>query len=188
MPDRLRIDAVYRHVRDGSPGQGVGYGVEPPGVRHHPARLGKYVAIEEEEDVVGRRLGTTVPRPGQPEPAALLAHHFDVQRRRGEALQRRLRPVVHDDHLEQLPRIGLAFERRQGSRQRLGRRLVGRDDHANRQGGRERLQRLYFNLMPIVVLNRCGFWAQGSLAFAYFRYRLGRRVQRLPANESFINL
>ena len=123
----------------------------PAGVLRDPARLGQHVAVEEEEDVVSRRPRPGVPRPGDSETPALLTHHPDVQRDRPWRFQGRLGPVVDDYHLEQIPRIGLALERRQRPPQRVGGGLPGWDDHADRQGGCEAVRRLHRHLAPVVV-------------------------------------
>ena len=77
-PDRPGVDAVGRHVGAETDGQGVGEGMVPAGVGRDPVRLHENVAVEEEQNVVGRRPGAGVPGPGQSESAPLLADHPDV--------------------------------------------------------------------------------------------------------------
>ena len=140
----------------------------PAGVRRHPVRLDQHDAVEEEQDVVGRgpsagvhRLTVGGAHQGTPEYPPLPPYDLHVQRRRGRPLQRRLRAVVNEDHLKHLPRVGLAFERREGPRQRrggllvvrVGGRLVVRDYHADGPSGRERIKRRHLDLPPVVIPN-----------------------------------
>ena len=117
------VDAVRHHVGTKSHGQGIGNDVMPPGVFRHPFGRGQHVTVEKEQDVVCGYPGAGVPRSGTSEPLPGLAHDLDVQRRQWGP-QRRLRPVVHDHHLEQVPRVGLAFQCCQGPRQCIGGRLI----------------------------------------------------------------
>lgn len=84
----------------------------PAGVGADPAFFGQHVAVEKEQDLAGCRPRASVPRPGQAEPAAVLAHYPDLQRSRPRSPDRGIRPVVDDHDLEQISRPGLAFERR----------------------------------------------------------------------------
>ena len=74
----------------------------------------------------------------------------DVERRRCRLLQWHTRAVVDNYHLEQIARPVLGLQGGQRRRQRLRRFVVG-DDHADRQGGRERIRRRHRYLPPVVV-------------------------------------
>ena len=167
-PNGLCVHAVHIYEGANPHGQSVGDRVVPTGVRRHPARLDQHDAVEEKQDVVGRgpnagvyRLTVSGAYQGPPEYAPLPPYDLHVQRRREGPRQRRLRAVVHDDHLEQLPRVGLAFECREGPRQRLGGLLVVRaggclvvrDYNADGPGGRERIERRHIDLPPVVIPN-----------------------------------
>ena len=156
--DRLRVNALHCYIVAQSDSQGVRDGMVPAGMHLDPSRLRQRVAVEKEEDIPCGCSSAGVPRPGKPERPTLLAHDLDIQQGRSGPFQRRVRPVVGKDHFEQITRIGLAFECRQGPRQRLGRRLVGWDDYADRQCRRERLWRRHRDLTPVVVRNTGRFW------------------------------
>ena len=150
LPDGARIHPVHRDVGVEPLGQEVAGRVVPTGVGREPARLGQHVAVEKEQDVMARGAHPGVARPREPEAAVLLAHHLHVERARAGGFQRRPRPVVDDDHLEEVPRIRLAFERGEGEGERP-RRLVVRHDDADRPRGPERPGWRDLDLVPVVV-------------------------------------
>ena len=93
--------------------QRVGQDVVPAGVGGQPPRLGHHVTVEEHQDAAAGGLRPGVAGSGQAEPQIFLVDHPEVQTRAFGALQRSLRSVVDDDHLEQITRVGLPGQRRQ---------------------------------------------------------------------------
>ena len=128
----------------------VAGGVVPAGVLGQPPGLGHHVAVEEDENLAGGLPGAGVAGPGQTEAPVLLVDDADVERAGGRRLQRRTRPVVHDHHLEQLPRVGLALESSQGQLQRLRRLVVG-DDDRHEHLGLEAVRGGHRQLTPVVA-------------------------------------
>ena len=148
-PQRRRLDPRHGHARAEPERQRVGDGVVPARVGGEPSRLRHHVAVEKHQDGVRRGARARVSRPGKPEPAPRLAHHLDVQRRRGRG-QGLARAVVDDDDLEQVAGVALALQRRERQRQRPG-RLEVRHHDADRARRRERLPRLARDPRPVVV-------------------------------------
>ena len=79
-----------------------------------------------------------------PKPRFSCVHHGDIEGVRAGLRRRRLGTIVDDDHLEELPRVGLALERCRGSQ--CGQRLVARHDDAHRQRRRECIRRHHVGL------------------------------------------
>ena len=84
-----------------------GRAVARDGVLGEPAGLGNHVAVEEHEDVMRGRAGTVAACPRQTEAPVVLVDDRDVQGRFRLFQRRRLRTVIDDDDLEQIPGIGL---------------------------------------------------------------------------------
>ena len=87
--------------------------VVPAGVGLDVVGFGDHVAIQEHQDRPGsgRRAGVTCPR--QAEPCTLLGHHPGIERGARRDGYRRVGPVVGDDHLEEVHRVGLPGQRRE---------------------------------------------------------------------------
>ena len=151
--DRRGIDPGHRHTGAEAERQRIAEGVMPARMgRDHPG-LRDHIAVEEDEDVVGRGGDAGVAGAGQPEPAPLLADHRHLERRTGGSRQRGGRPVVDHHHLQQLRRPGLPLEPGERERQRR-RRLETGHDHADRERGRERAGIRQLDLPPVVVADR----------------------------------
>ena len=87
---------------------------------------------------------------GQSEAEILLVNHLHLQRAVLWGLERRAGAVVDDHHLEQLPRVALALQRRQRQLQRLASLEIG-DDDAHRLFRLEALPRRDGQRLPVVA-------------------------------------
>ena len=144
--------------------RGIGVGAEAEGerVRHrvvtarmrrHQPVFGDHVAVEEHQDLVARLARAEVAGAGEAEAAAALPHHAHLEPRARRRRGRRPRPVVHHHHLQQLARVALALERREGERE-LARRLVVRHHHRHPLARLERGRVGHRHLPPVVVAHR----------------------------------
>ncbi len=81
------------------------------GQRGHVVRFGHGVAVEEEQHLAVGRRGPEVAGRRGPEAAVGLSHQPDVERPGGTQIGSDRRPVVGDDHLEPVTRMGLPGQR-----------------------------------------------------------------------------
>ena len=150
----MGVDARHVDVAAESQRHRVAGGMVPAGVGRQPPGLGNHVAVEEGEDVARGGAGAVVACPGQAEAQVLLMDHLHTQRRRCSQLQRRVRPVVHHDHLEQLHRVRLALQPGQGQGERVV-CLVEGDYHRREPGRIEVFGRRDGQRAPVVA-SHCG--------------------------------
>ena len=153
--DRVRVDALEVDMPPEAESHQIGGRVVPAGVGGQPLGFGHHVAVEEHDDVAGRRPCSVVSGSSQPEAQILLVDHAHPQRLRLDQLQRRVRAVIHHDHLEELARVGLTLQPGEGQGQRLG-RLEIRDYDSDDHVGLEELDRRDREGAPVVSAHCCG--------------------------------
>ena len=151
--DRRGTDPGNRHTGAEAERQRIVDGVMPARMCRDQPGLRDHIAVEEDEDVVGRSGDAGVAGACKPEPAPLLADHLHLERGTGGSRQRWIRTVVDHHHLQQPTRPGLPLEPGERERQRL-RRLETGHDHADRERGRERAGIRKLDLPPVIVADR----------------------------------